>query len=148
MEIFAIITFTLMRVAAGTFFAFSGFNKLFDKKRHQTLVETLEGDGVPFVSVNQWFVPLVELFGGLAIAFGFLTPLAGIGLLVICVVATCVDGLERIHNWKPINVFDAVDDFLYLPEVIWVIALVNIIAFGAGPYSMDNALGINIMGVL
>ena len=93
--------------------------------------------GVPCVPAMQWFVPSVELSAGLGLAFGFLTPLAALGLIAICVVATCTDGLKRIRSWQPLDKADAVDDLLYLPEFIYIILLSFFVAAGAGPLSLD-----------
>jgi uncharacterized membrane protein YphA (DoxX/SURF4 family) len=111
------IPFAIARIATGSFFALSGFHKLFNSARHRTLVNTLKACGVPCVPAMQWFVPSIELTAGLGLAFGFLTPLAALGLIAICVVATCTDGLKRIRSWQPLDKADAVDDLLYLPGV-------------------------------
>jgi uncharacterized membrane protein YphA (DoxX/SURF4 family) len=131
------IPFTIARVATRSFFALSGFHKLFNRARHRTLVKTLGSCGVPCVGAMQWFVPSVELSAGLGLAFGFLTPLAALGLIAICVVATCTDGLKRIKSWQPLDKADAVDDLLYLPEFIYIILLSFFVAAGAGPLSLD-----------
>ena len=47
------IALTLNRVALGTFFAISGYHKLFTQSRHETLARTLRDDGVPAVPVMQ-----------------------------------------------------------------------------------------------
>jgi uncharacterized membrane protein YphA (DoxX/SURF4 family) len=131
------IPFAIARIATGSFFALSGFHKLFNHARHRTLITTLEACGVPWIRVMQWLVPSVELAAGLGLAFGFLTPLAALGLIAICVVATCTDGLKRIRSWQPLDKADAVDDLLYLPEFIYVILLSFFVAAGAGPLSLD-----------
>jgi uncharacterized membrane protein YphA (DoxX/SURF4 family) len=131
------IPFAIARVATGSFFALSGFHKLFNRARHCTLVNTLTDCGVPCVSAMQWFVPSVELSAGLGLAVGFLTPFAALGLIAICVVATCTDGLKRIRSWQPLDKADAVDDLLYLPEFIYIILLSFFVAAGAGPLSLD-----------
>ena len=128
------IPFAIARIATGSFFALSGFHKLFNRARHRL---PLEACGVPWIRVMQWFVPSVELSAGLGLAFGFLTPLAALGLIAICVVATCTDGLKRIRSWQPLDKADAVDDLLYLPEFIYVILLSFFVAAGAGPLSLD-----------
>jgi len=64
----------------------------------------------------QWFVPGVEFFGGLGVAVGFLTPLAALGLLVICAVALATNSPMVIASYKPIDLADRVDDWLYQPE--------------------------------
>lgn len=130
----------LMRVGAGLFFSISGYHKLFNADRHKSLVKTLEGDGVPLISVNQWFVPAIEFSAGMALIVGLLTPLAAAGLLAICCVATAVDGIKRISDWAPLDKADYLDDVLYLPEVVWLIVLVALILGGAGAYSLDAML--------
>jgi putative oxidoreductase len=134
------IPFAIARIATGLFFALSGFHKLFNRARHRTLVDTLTACGVPCVPAMQWFVPSVELSAGLGLALGFLTPLAALGLIAICVVATCTDGLKRIRSWQPLDKADAVDDLLYLPEFIYVILLSFFVAAGAGPLSLDAVI--------
>lgn len=138
------ILYTGLRIATGTFFAISGFHKLFNKERHQTLAQTLAADGVPLVPIMQWFVPLVEFLGGMSIALGLLAPLAAFGLFWICLIATLVDGLDRIKSWNPINRADYVGDILYLPEVVYLFILLLIVSNGAGPYALD-AIGISIL---
>src|SRR5262249_6016895 len=61
---------TLNRVALGTFFAISGYLKLFNASRHETLARTLRDDGVRAVPIMQWVVPGVELSGGCALVVG------------------------------------------------------------------------------
>lgn len=128
------------RVATGVFFVFSGYHKLTNLKRRAVFVATLRASGVPFVPVMQWFVPSVEFLGGLAVAFGFLTPLAAVGLAAICLVATCADGVRRIRSWDAIDKADLIDDVLYLPEVLYILLLALFIASGAGPFSIDAIL--------
>lgn len=118
---------TLMQAAVGVFFAISGYHKLVNRERHATLVATLKQDKVPLVSVNAWFVPAVEFMAGMLLALGLHVIPAAVALLVICTVATCVDGVKRIREWKPIDKADAVDDLLYLPEVLLAIMLTVIV---------------------
>lgn len=134
------VSVTLLRLAMGTFFLISGFHKLFNASRHETIVKTMVADHVPLPFFNCWFVPSVEFFGGMALVVGFLTPLAAFGLFFVCLVATLVDGIKRINAWKPIDRADYVDDVLYLPEVLYAIILVTIILQGAGPFSIDAVI--------
>ena len=128
------------RVATGVFFAFSGYHKLTNAKRRMTFVATLRACGIPFIRVMQWFVPGVEFLGGLAVAFGLLTPLAAIGLATICLVAVCADGMRRVKTWDAIDRADVIDDVLYLPEVLYILLLAMFVAGGAGPFSLDAVL--------
>jgi putative oxidoreductase len=128
----------VLRVGTGSFFAISGYHKLFNKQRHESLVGTLEACGVSCIKVMQWFVPSVEFFGGAAVTVGFLAPLAAVGLMVICLVATCTDGLKRIKSWQPIDKADYVDDIEYLPEVIYMLMLTLLIAGGPGAFAISS----------
>lgn len=125
------------RVALGAFFSISGYHKLFNPTRHATIRATLAACGVPFVPVMCWFVPSVEFSAGLALVPGILTPLAALGLIAICLVATVTDGLKRIRDWRPIDRADYADDVLYLPEVLYLVMLLTLVLCGAGRFSID-----------
>lgn len=126
---------TVARVGLGVFFALSGQFKLRDPTN---ILATFRADGIPFIGFNRWFVPGVELSAGLALIVGALTPLAAMGLLAICCVATVTDGMKRFQRQEPWA--DWIDDVLYLPEVIYVGLLLYLIAAGAGPLSIDAAV--------
>ena len=131
------IALTLNRIAVGAFFMHSGYHKLFNAERHRTFVDELRGLGVPALGFNQWWVPLVEFSAGGAVLVGLLAPLAALGLLVIILVAIVTSGPQRIKLYKPIDRGDRIDDWLYLPEVLYGFMLIMIISAGAGPYSLD-----------
>jgi uncharacterized membrane protein YphA (DoxX/SURF4 family) len=124
----------------GTFFAISGYHKLFNKQRHLFLVGEFHTLHIPFIRFNQWFVPGVEFFGGLSLLSGVLSPFAAMGLLVICLVATCTAGVKRIPNFHPIDKADWLDDLFYLPEVSYIVGLIVVITCGAGPITLFNLI--------
>ena len=134
------IVLTIIRIATGLFFVFSGYHKLFNKSRHQVLVQTLKADRIPFIRFNQWWVPSVEFFGGIAITVGLLTVPAAIALVILLAVAMATDGYKRIRADAPIDALDDVDDWLYLSEVTYLMLLSIFIAAGAGPFSLDSLL--------
>jgi uncharacterized membrane protein YphA (DoxX/SURF4 family) len=140
------VAYAFVRIATGLFFAISGYHKLFNPQRHATLVATLEADGVPLLKVNQWFVPMVEMGGGVALVIGLLTPIAAIGLACICTVACVVDGVKRIKGWGPIDKADYIDDLLYLPELVYIMILVLLITKGGGDWSVDHILYTHLFG--
>ena len=131
------IALTLNRIAVGAFFMLSGFHKLFNPDRHRSFANELKGLGVHAVGFNQWWVPSVEFSAGGAVLIGLLAPLAALGLLVIILVAIATSGRQRIQLYKPIDEADRIDDWLYLPETLYVFLLIMVISAGAGPYSLD-----------
>jgi uncharacterized membrane protein YphA (DoxX/SURF4 family) len=110
------------------------------RKDIRTFVETLRVLGIPYIGILQWFVPGVEFLGGLGVAVGFLTPLAALGLLVICSVALLTNSPTVVASYKPIDPADRVDDWLYQPEVMYALMLLYFITAGAGPVSVDQLL--------
>jgi putative oxidoreductase len=117
----------LLQVMTGLFFACSGVNKLFNKGRHATIVETLTADKVPFVKFNQWWVPGNEFVGGLMLMLNILPVFFACVLSILLCVACKAEAWKRVRGYSPINRVDTVDDFLYLPEIIYLLILVSII---------------------
>jgi len=131
------IALTLNRIAVGLFFMISGYHKLFNAQRHRILADELKGLGIHAVGFNQWWVPSVEFAAGAAVAIGLLAPLAALGLLFISLVAIVTSGPQRIKVMHPIDKADRIDNWLYLPELLYVFMLILVISAGAGPYSLD-----------
>lgn len=48
---------------------------------------------------------------------------------------------QRIGVYTPIDEADRIDDWVYLPEVLYAFMLIMVVSAGAGPYSLD-ALGL------
>jgi uncharacterized membrane protein YphA (DoxX/SURF4 family) len=134
------IALTLNRVAVGMFFMLSGYHKLFNAERHRVFADELRSLHVPAVGFNQWWVPLVEFSAGGAVVIGLVAPLAALGLFVIILVTSATSGRQRIKAYKPIDVDDRLDDWLYLPETLYAVMLIVVISAGAGPYSLDAAI--------
>jgi uncharacterized membrane protein YphA (DoxX/SURF4 family) len=128
---------TLNRVALGTFFAISGYHKLFNASRHATLAQTLQDDGVRAVPVMQWVVPGIEFSGGCALVIGLLSALAALGLFAVCLGAVALDATKRVTTWQPIDRADWIGDLLYLPEALYCIGLAVVMLAGPGPWSLD-----------
>jgi uncharacterized membrane protein YphA (DoxX/SURF4 family) len=130
----------LVRVGTGTFFAISGYHKLFNAERHAGLVATLTKHKVPAVKFNQWWVPGWELVAGASLALGFLTAFSAAVLAIICIVACALEARSRVAEYKPIDKADALDDYLYLPEVLYLLLLGVSLLAGTGRYSVDAFL--------
>jgi putative oxidoreductase len=128
----------LVRVSLGLFFAISGANKLFVAGSRQTMYETLVGAKVPFPQLMTYFVSVVEFVGGSLLAVGFLSSLACLALLVDMLVAILTTKLPAMPKGRsPLN---WLDDFLYLPEVLYVLFFIWLICFGPGKFSVDCLL--------
>lgn len=124
------ICMAAQQVATGLFFAISGYHKLANKDRHAALVSTLKEDRVPFLKFNEWWVPGNELVWGAALAVGAGRLAAGV-LTIICLVACAVDAPARVRAYKPLDKADTLDDWLYLPEVLYAVMLVTAIFYGS-----------------
>jgi len=131
------IALTLNRIAVGMFFMLSGYHKLFNPQRHREMTEELKELGIHALGFNQWWVPTVEFSAGAAVVIGLLAPLAALGLLFITIVAIATTGSGRIKALKPIDEADRIDDWLYLPEILYAFMLLMVVSAGAGPYSLD-----------
>ena len=125
----------LVRVSLGLFFAISGANKLFVAGGRQTMYETLVEAKVPFPRVMTYFVSGVELVGGSMLIVGFLSSLACVALLVDMLVAILTAKLSAMP--KGLSPLNWLDDFLYLPEVLYVLFFIWLICSGPGKFSVD-----------
>ena len=112
----------------GTFFALSGWHKLFNKDRHAGLVKTFQADHIPAVRFMQWWVPSWEFVGGGMLLLGILPAFAAAVLAIICLVASCAEAPARVKAYNPIDNADKLDDYLYLPEVVYAVVLLAIVA--------------------
>jgi putative oxidoreductase len=128
----------LVRVSLGLFFAISGANKLFVAGRWQTMYETLIEAKVPFPHLMTYFVSGVEFVGGVLLILGFLSSLASVALLVDMLVAILTTKLSAMP--KGLSPLNWLDDFFYLPEVLYVLLFIWLICTGPGKLSVDSWL--------
>lgn len=128
----------LVRVSLGLFFAISGANKLFVAGATQTLYETLVEAKVPFPHLMTYFVSAVEFVGGSLLIVGFVSSLACVVLLIDMIVAILTTKLSAIP--KGLSPLNWLDDFLYLPEVLYVLFFIWLICSGPGKFSVDHWL--------
>ena len=128
----------LVRVSLGLFFAISGANKLFVAGGTQTMYKTLVEAKVPFPRLMTYFVSGVEFAGGALLTAGFLSSLTCMALLVDMIVAILTTNLSAMP--KGLSPFNWLDDFLYLPEVLYVLFFIWLICSGPGKFSVDHWL--------
>ena len=128
----------LARVSLGLFFAISGANKLFVASTAKTMYETLVKANVPFPQLMVYFVSGVEFVGGSLLTVGFLSSVASVALLIDMIVAILTTALSSMP--KGLSPLNWLDDFLYLPEVLYVLLFIWLICSGPGKFSADNWL--------
>jgi len=128
---------TAVRVLIGIFFCISGGTKLLLPAQFSVLENTLVESHIPFPHASALFVALVEFACGAGLALGLLTPLCALVLLIDMIVAIATN---RIHSIQASGVLAWLDDFLYLPEVLYVLMLVWLIFSGPGRYSLDGLI--------
>jgi putative oxidoreductase len=125
----------LVRVSIGLFFAISGANKLFVPGGTKPVYDTLVQAKVPFPRQTAYFVAGVEFVGGSLVAVGFLSSPACMVLLIDMIVATATSAVSTLP--KGLSPLSWLDDFLYLPEVLYVLFFIWLICSGPGKFSVD-----------
>jgi putative oxidoreductase len=125
----------LVRVSIGLFFAISGANKLFVAGAITPVYDTLVKAKAPLPRQTAYFVATAEFVCGSLIAVGLLSTPASAVLMIDMIVAILTDSLSTLpKNLSPLN---WLDDFLYLPEVLYVLFFVWLICSGPGKFSVD-----------
>ena len=125
----------LVRVSIGLFFAISGANKSFVAGGTKPVYDTLVKAKVPFPQQMAYFVSGVEFVGGSFLTVGFLSSPACLTLLIDMVVATLTSAISTLP--KGLSPLSWLDDFLYLPEVLYVLFFIWLICSGPGKFSVD-----------
>ena len=128
----------LVRVSLGLFFAISGGNKLFVASRTQTMYDTLVEAKVPFPHLMTYFVSVVEFVGGCLLTVGLLSGLACVALMIDMLVAILTTKLSAMP--KKLSPLNWLGDFLYFPEVLYVLFFIWLICSGPGKFSVDHWL--------
>ena len=128
---------TVARVLIGIFFCISGGTKLSVKARFEVVEKTMVDIRVPFPHATALFVATVEFACGAGLALGLLTPLCAAMLMVDMIVAVAT---VSIHTIQSSGFLARLDDFLYLPEVLYVLILFGLIFSGPGRYSVDGII--------
>jgi putative oxidoreductase len=128
---------TAVRVLVGIFFCISGGTKLFVPSKFSMMEQTLAQSHIPFPHATALFVSLAEFACGAGLIVGLLTSLCALVLAGDMIVAIATN---RIHSIQATGVLAWIDDFLYLPEVLYVMLLVWLIFSGPGKYSIDGLI--------
>jgi len=126
----------IARLAIGLVFLLSGRGKLFVPERREQMRQTLLKARVPFPEFNALFVSTVEFLFGLLLIAGALTPLACVMLSGVMIVAIATTALRNIKATSPLG---WLSEFLYLPEVLYLVILFWLFLSGPG-FSVDRLI--------
>jgi putative oxidoreductase len=99
--------------------------------------QTLRDARVPFPPFNALFVSAVEFVFGLLLIAGAATPLACVMLGCVMTIAILTTAARKIEASSPLG---WLSEFLYLPEVLYLVILVWLFFSGPGWFSVDHLL--------
>ena len=116
----------LGRLLIALIFVMSGLSKI---AAPAATIAYIQSSGAPFAPGAFAVAVLVEVIGGLALLVGFQTRIAA-GALAIFTLAAAV----LFHN----NMADQNQMIHFLKNIAITGGLLQVIAFGAGPFSLDN----------
>jgi uncharacterized membrane protein YphA (DoxX/SURF4 family) len=127
----------LARLAVGLLFMLSGAGKLFSPARREQIRQALIAARIPEPKISALLVSLVECVFGALLVVGLLKQICCLMLTAVMLGAlstTIVRGIkaQSAANW--------LGDFLYLPEVLYVVMLVLLFFSGPGWLSLDHLI--------
>ena len=102
------------------------------------MYETIVGAGTPFPHVMTNLVSSVGFVGGCLLIVGLLSTLSCVALVIVMIVAIATVQLAT----KALSLIDRVDDFLYSPEVMYIIVFLWLISSGPGRLSVDHWIAV------
>jgi putative oxidoreductase len=129
-----------LRIVVGLGFAAHGSQKLFGIFGGHGVEGTagfFEQIGLRPGKLHAWAAGATEFFGGLLIALGLVTPIAAAGLIAVMTAAVLTVHIK--------NGFFATNQG-YEYNLVLAAALFALAGIGAGQWSLDNALGIDLTG--
>lgn len=120
------VTVLLLRLGLAVVFTYHGYPKLFGETAR--FVESFQAIGLPASFV--YIAGIIEFFGGMALGFGLLTPVAGVLLLLdMCAAMWKYNFNEGIYAVREYE----------LPLILGLASLV-VAAAGGGPWSLDRVI--------
>jgi len=128
----------IVRIALGVFFIISGFFKVFDSKQHTLLLTTLKHASIPLPEFTAYLVPIIELLAGCCILIGLLTSVAAFIMFILMIVALITDRMASLAIHGGIQ---TLENFLYLPEVLYALMFLWLFFSGPGKVSVDFSYG-------
>lgn len=123
----------VIRLYWGWQFFLTGKGKL---EHLDQITEFFTGLGIPFPAANAAFVGFTECAGGLLLLFGLASRLISIPLTILLSVAYLTADLEAVKQ-----IFSDPSKFLAADPFLFLFAVVIVLAFGPGRFSVDALLG-------
>ena len=117
----------------------AGFGKLLNIS---TPIGYFTSLGIPFPVENAWLVAFTETFGGLFLAFGFLTRLTSFPLIINFIVAYLTTEQDSLKKLSDLSHFPDLntDAFFAAAPFLFLATAVLMLAFGPGALSVDYVL--------
>src|SRR2546429_582077 len=112
--------FFFARLAVGLLFFFFWRGQPFVAGRREQMPGAFVSAHVPFPEINALFVSTVEFVFGLLLILGAVTPLACVMLSGLMVMAVATTAIRNIKATSPLG---WLSEFLYLPEVLYLVIL-------------------------
>ena len=125
------------RLAVGSLSFLSGRGKLFVPERREQMRETLVAARIPFPEFNTLLVSTVEFVFGLFLILGALTPITCTMLGCVMIVAIATIAIRNIKATSPLG---WLSEFLYLPEVLYLVILFWLFLSGPGWFSIYHLI--------
>jgi putative oxidoreductase len=132
-----------LRLIVGFGFLQHGYAKL--ARGPEDFINVLHAIGVPAAFLLGWATIIVELIGGLLILLGAFVPVVSIPMIVVLMVAIFSVHLPNGFSSIKLQSFDAAGAHFgqpgYETDLLYIAALVALCLGGAGPLSVDGAVG-------
>jgi putative oxidoreductase len=129
------LSLLILRVALGVVFLAHGINHVFRGGKIAGTGRWFESLGMKPGVLHAWLASLTEIGAGAMLLVGFLTPLAGAGIVGTMLVAWITNHLKN-----GFFIFRPGEGYEYVMTL--TLAGLAIAGLGAGEWSLDNALGI------
>ena len=123
------LTYPLIRFIAGVMMIPHGYGKVFGGIEGTT--KFFASAGLEPAFLLAWYVGLLELIGGICVAFGFLTRLMSVQLVGLLAVATFYIHLPSGFLWVKGG---------YEYPLFWMIVMIAITIQGGAKLSIDNLM--------
>lgn len=122
------------RVLLSLIFVFSGVGKIFSWSE---TANYMSAKGMPLVPLFLLLAILFELAGGLSILLGKRARIGAALLVIFMIPATLI-----FHRFWGAEGFDQMEMIHFMKNLALIGGLLQVMAYGSGPYSLDSRAGL------